>query len=73
MRANSGRQGLDEPYQIMKIIEILGAPTIEDFESINKMIPKVIKSQHSDLSFLRKIEVSPLSWSNILDGFYCEE
>ncbi|KAL7067762.1 protein kinase domain-containing protein [Cryptosporidium serpentis] len=73
MRANSGRQGLDEPYQIMKIIEILGTPTIEDFESINRMIPKVIRSQHSDLSFLREIEVSPLSWSNILDGFYCEE
>ncbi|KAH8740987.1 protein kinase domain containing protein [Cryptosporidium ryanae] len=70
-RFSSYKQGLDEPFQILKIIEVLGNPNSEDISSLVNLVPTSI-TRSCDFSFLN-LNVSPISWIELLDGFFTEE
>lgn len=53
-------------------MEVLGNPSLEDIQSLNKMVPRSIKKAHNNLSFL-KTEIDSLSWYEILEDFFTEE
>ncbi|KAK6590926.1 kinase domain-containing [Cryptosporidium xiaoi] len=70
-RLPSNKQGLDEPFQILRIIEVLGNPNSEDINALVNLIPNSI-ARSCSFSFLNS-GVAPISWVELLEGFYTEE
>ncbi|KAK9173937.1 Protein kinase domain protein [Cryptosporidium meleagridis] len=70
-KVNYNKQGVDEPFQILKIIEVLGNPNSNDIELFKKTVPKSI-NKVLDECFLAS-EVSSISWLELFEGFFTEE
>ncbi|WRK30977.1 Protein kinase domain containing protein [Cryptosporidium parvum] len=69
-KVNYNKQGVDEPFQILKIIEVLGSPNSNDIELIKKTVPKSIIKVLDEC--LLKSEVSSISWLEIFEGFFTD-
>ncbi|KAJ1607334.1 putative protein kinase [Cryptosporidium canis] len=70
-RVDVAKQGADEPFQILKIFEVLGSPNENDIKLLKNMIPKSINKMLDECIFAFKI--SSISWFEILDGFFTNE
>ncbi|OII71759.1 protein kinase domain-containing protein [Cryptosporidium ubiquitum] len=67
-KVNFIKQGVDEPFQILKIIEILGSPGSNDIELLKKMVPESISKILDKCLFAS--EVSSISWLELFEGFF---
>ncbi|CUV04544.1 unnamed protein product, partial [Cryptosporidium hominis] len=59
-----------EPFQILKIIEVLGSPNSNDIELIKKTVPKSIIKVLDEC--LLTSEVSSISWLELFEGFFTD-
>ncbi|KAF7457900.1 putative protein kinase [Cryptosporidium felis] len=68
----SMKQGIDEPFQLLKIIEILGSPSSDEINALKGMISNSVNGVYNELYFLDS-KIHPISWYELLEGIFIDE